>query len=570
MNGAIEVATRAQARFWAIALPAALIASLLVVGAQPAQAATGNGTSSSCMSSDSGFSAGSITSRGWDDGQPVGSDSATGQLHFPSDHVTGGSWNTDDGDAFAPASDKLTAGMTLVHTVNTTVTARGDNLTASIRDLTTADLTEAQLPESVRDQISVSLASDPVAITGAVSDASGEQTVALRLRVTADDNLDATAKLDLTAVPITLTNGHGWTDTATLDAGTLETGATPAPGGTMSMQFNLRLDDDGTIGFYLTRPAPGTIIKWGIWDSMTGAEVTTEAVDGLNSMDYGNASTSQPTVEIIGAFRGLGSKDQTESLIGALTYVNGWSDSFGSTSARYAFKDATNLSSVTGMPNGLTDTSYAFQNAGIHSDALRIQSWTAENVTTMAHMFDGATSFTSWSLATQWSTSNVRDMSYMFAGASSFNIPLATWDTSRVTTMEGMFLNARSFGQDLSGWDVNAVTAHTDFATGSAMTPEQIPRWTDTATQDTATQDAATPDTTSRAADDASPNHDSSPSDNPTETDEPSRPAEDAPAPEDPADTDEPDDNASDEEPSGDDNDTEGGPHDTADHGGES
>lgn len=439
------------ARIPAVALPAAILLSLL--SALPAHA-------------------------NWSDGAGVGTQSSTGHLSFADDTITDGTWHDADGSVIDPASDTLGAGSSVVYTVATSVLAAGDNLTATI-----GYDSGAQIPESIRDDVTLTVTSAPGTIRGSASDASGTQRISIDVRVDAADSLGAAATIDLSSLVISLTNGSEWRDTVTLDAGTIST-ATPAPGGTMNLRFSHSADDDGVMGFYLSNPAPGTLINWGLW--VDGNEVVTEAKNGLNSMDYSSSATAQPYITIHGAFRGFGSPKQDESLIGALTLVNGWNDDFGSTSARYAFKDATHLQQVQGMPEGITDASYAFENAGSRSTSpMRLDGWKAQNATTMSHMFDGATTFNIWAL--QWSTSKVTDMSHMFDGATAFNADISSWDTSSVTTMAGMFSGASSFSRDLSRWNVSAVTDHRDFATGSKLTEAQLPVWPDADTRSAST-----------------------------------------------------------------------------------
>ncbi|WP_166979080.1 BspA family leucine-rich repeat surface protein [Paramicrobacterium fandaimingii] len=444
----------------------------------------------------------------WEDSSPFGGQASTGQLRFADDSITGGEWTDTDGAAFDSASDTLTAGQALSYTVSDVgVVAVGDNLSAHIEYAS-----GAVVPEGIRDHISLAITTDPTTIAGASADSSGTQSVDLTVTLTADDGLNAAGTIDLSHLAVTLTNGASWTDTAALNAGTLTT-APLAPGGTVILRFDPAVEDDDIVGFYLDNPRPGTTIAWGIWNT-AGTELETKAVDGLNSMDFSASPGANRDVKITGAFDGFGSAEQTESLIGSLTHVEGWTDDIGSTSAAYAFANATHLVSVSSMPSGITDASYAFHNAGSKATyALAIQNWDTANVTTMAHMFDGATSFNSWDIGS-WKTANVTDMSYMFAGATSYSTPLYSWDTSRVTTMEGMFAGATAFtgdwwgnsiglwnvsavtnmdrmftgaavfNADLSGWNVSAVTSHVDFATGAALAPEHTPVWNDATESD--------------------------------------------------------------------------------------
>lgn len=85
-----------------------------------------------------------------------------------------------------------------------------------------------------------------------------------------------------------------------------------------------------------------------------------------------------------------------------------------------------------------------------------IGAWNVSSVTTMANMFEGASSFNQ--SLDSWNVSSVVDMSYMFKSAASFNQPLNSWDVSSVTDMSTMFQYARSFNQSLDSWNVSSVT----------------------------------------------------------------------------------------------------------------
>ncbi|MDF2805937.1 MAG: hypothetical protein K0S43_883 [Cellulosimicrobium sp.] len=416
----------------------------------------------------------------WNAGTPLGTSSVTtGSLGLDEDVLPGGTWSRA-GAAFDPATDRLTAGTALTYTVaGVPVTAVGDNLRA------TFTVAGAQVPDAIADHVTVAVSSDPTPVLGADSDADGHQDATLVLTVTADAGLPSgTQTIDLTDLVVTLSNGHAWTDTATLDAGTLTTGRAPAPGGsTLTLIYSLALDDDGVLGFYLDDPAPGTTIAWGFWEG--GTERTTQAVDGLNAMDFGERQTN-PNVRITGAFDGLGSPEQDASLVGALTHVSGWTEAYGSASARHAFQDAVHLQNVTELPDTLTDTAYAFRNAGsgnpLGSQSFELTGWDSSRVTTMAHMFDGATNYKQYQPT--WDTSNVTDMSFMFANTRSFRGPISFSSTSRVSTMEGMFQNATAYegaswseGAFIQFWDVSSVTSMAHMFDGATAFNRRLENW---------------------------------------------------------------------------------------------
>ncbi|MFA7265712.1 MAG: BspA family leucine-rich repeat surface protein [Candidatus Nanopelagicales bacterium] len=84
--------------------------------------------------------------------------------------------------------------------------------------------------------------------------------------------------------------------------------------------------------------------------------------------------------------------------------------------------------------------------------------WDVSNVTTMANMFLGATSFNQ--PLNDWGakTSNVTDMSRMFYVATKFNQPINSWNVSSVTTFYQMFYSALQFNGSVSGWAPSSAT----------------------------------------------------------------------------------------------------------------
>lgn len=102
--------------------------------------------------------------------------------------------------------------------------------------------------------------------------------------------------------------------------------------------------------------------------------------------------------------------------------------------------------------------------------------WDTSNVTSMQQMFDRATAFNQ--NIGNWNTSNVVNMGAMFWKAESFNQDIGNWNTTNVTNLGAMFLDAQSFNQDLSDWCVVNITSEpNDFATNSALTSTNKPRW---------------------------------------------------------------------------------------------
>ncbi len=78
------------------------------------------------------------------------------------------------------------------------------------------------------------------------------------------------------------------------------------------------------------------------------------------------------------------------------------------------------------------------------------------NVTNMAHMFNGATSFNGD--IGGWNTASVTNMQAMFFEATDFNQNIGGWNTASVTNMSEMFTRATAFNQDIGNWDTAIVT----------------------------------------------------------------------------------------------------------------
>jgi surface protein len=85
-----------------------------------------------------------------------------------------------------------------------------------------------------------------------------------------------------------------------------------------------------------------------------------------------------------------------------------------------------------------------------------ISSWDVGNVTNMAGMFINATNFNQY--LNEWNVGNVTNMSSMFLGASSFNGNISSWDVGNVINISNMFHGATNFNGNISNWDVGNVT----------------------------------------------------------------------------------------------------------------
>ena len=99
--------------------------------------------------------------------------------------------------------------------------------------------------------------------------------------------------------------------------------------------------------------------------------------------------------------------------------------------------------------------------------------WNVSNVTNMARMFKGASTFNQ---PLDWDVSGVTNMTEMFSGATTFNRPLNKWNVSNVRNMNGMF-SLSSFNQPLNGWDVSRVTNMAEMFFDSPKFNQSLEEW---------------------------------------------------------------------------------------------
>ena len=167
------------------------------------------------------------------------------------------------------------------------------------------------------------------------------------------------------------------------------------------------------------------------------------------------AAAGSHTVSISGDFTRIYLDGQ--SINGAkLVSIEQWGDIQWESMAR-AFYGAPNMIyNATDTPDLSRVTSMAHMFRGASSFDGDISPWNVSSVTNMAYMFDGASSFDR-PLDT-WNVSSVTSMRSMFMEASSFDQPLNAWNVSSVTNMNSMFLSAISFDQPLNAWNVSSVT----------------------------------------------------------------------------------------------------------------
>ncbi len=216
------------------------------------------------------------------------------------------------------------------------------------------------------------------------------------------------------------------------------------------------------------------------WDA-TGTNFSTTVVDATDTAKnlqhlYATAGTYKVTVgpPTTGSITHFGNGNAAwVSGAAYLSQVTAWGSTITNLSG--AFYGATNLVAV---PNSLpssnvTDLSYSFLGTTSFNSST-ISSWVPQNVTTMANMFDHATTFNQ--NISSWNTANVTDMSNMFNGALAFNngnAAMATsgtsWSTVKVTTMAGMFQGAIAFNQNISSWDTHLVNSMANMFSGATI-----------------------------------------------------------------------------------------------------
>ena len=103
--------------------------------------------------------------------------------------------------------------------------------------------------------------------------------------------------------------------------------------------------------------------------------------------------------------------------------------------------------------------------------------WDSASVTTMAFMFDGASSFTGQGI-NNWDVSSVADFQDAFKSATSFNPSLSGWVVASATNMNFMFYAATSFtGSGLSGWNVGNTRSLFGTFNGASQFTEDISLW---------------------------------------------------------------------------------------------
>jgi len=161
-----------------------------------------------------------------------------------------------------------------------------------------------------------------------------------------------------------------------------------------------------------------------------------------------------------------------------ILWIHQWGDIAWSPDMNYAYYGCDNLNIDA---NDLLDLSLVasmfrmFENCYNLNGPENIGDWDVSSVTSMYHLFDGATSFNQD--IGNWDVSSVTDMSNMFYQAYLFNQDIGSWDVSSVVNMSWMFFDADAFNQDIGSWDVSSVTNMYHLFDGATSFNQDIGNW---------------------------------------------------------------------------------------------
>lgn len=107
---------------------------------------------------------------------------------------------------------------------------------------------------------------------------------------------------------------------------------------------------------------------------------------------------------------------------------------------------------------------------------LSVENWGAIAWESLGRAFKGCTNLVINATDTP-DLSNTTSLAGMFDGATSMNSPIGNWDVSTIENMDGMFRNT-PFNQDISGWDVSSVSAFLFMFDDAAAFNQNISGWT--------------------------------------------------------------------------------------------
>ncbi|WP_430815135.1 BspA family leucine-rich repeat surface protein [Carboxylicivirga sp. RSCT41] len=202
---------------------------------------------------------------------------------------------------------------------------------------------------------------------------------------------------------------------------------------------------------------------------------TIEQLSDGDAFEHTYSAAGTYTVKISGDFPRIYFGGSTTSLKNKLLTIEQWGDIEWINMAGSFFGCANLTCNATDQPNlsNVTSMRHMFDGATLFEGDL--SNWDVSNVTNMYSMFCGARAFTSD--LSSWEVNNVTNMASMFYGAHLFTSDLSNWTVSKVTTMSSMFRDAGSFNCDLSKWTVSEVTNMYAMFYGAGQFTSDLSSW---------------------------------------------------------------------------------------------
>ncbi len=351
----------------------------------------------------------------------------------------------------------------------------------------TFTLTVSDGPNTVTDQIIITVNYDGPPIISAGSDQTVEEGSLVTLSGTATD-------------PEGDFMTYSWTQTSGLPPVTLSGADTlspsfmaPATLSSLTLVFELSVGDDSsqvtdtvTVTIDSADTGANFITTW--QTTSTNESITVPAI-GTYTIDWGDGITDKGVVDspthtyavadtyVVVISGDLESIDLGSSTSNAakLQSIEQWGDIEWTDMSR-AFDGAVNMTyNAVDSPDlsGVTIMNQMFRNAASFNGDL--SGWDVSPVTGMNSMFQGASSFNG--NISGWDVSPVTGMISMFQDASSFNQDVSEWNVSSVVNMEDMFHDASSFNQDVSEWNVSNVSLMFNVFSGASSFDQNLGKW---------------------------------------------------------------------------------------------